>query len=253
MVASLSFATGAYAIVPDSAGQAYKAIPDRNLFGLREPPPQAAPAPPPAPALPKVILTGLSTILGYEMAFLKVQFPAKPGAPAKEESLTLKEGQRDGEIEVVHIDIPKETVQVKNSGTLMPVTFDKLPPTPAPAPGPAAAAVAVAATPPPNMTSNAAMPVPAIPNARTNPFSLKDVVNNRRPIPTRTVRLPAPNSSQTPALPLNGTQPVPPVVPNGTYQPQTAVPQGAVTPAEEQLLQELDRQATQGAPNPAPQ
>src|SRR5438128_1694564 len=107
MVASATFVTGASAIVADSSGQAYKAIPERNLFGLRpEPPPQAQPVPPP-PALPKVILTGLTTILGNKMAFLKVQVPAKPNEPAKEQSLTLKEGERDGDIEVVDIDIPK--------------------------------------------------------------------------------------------------------------------------------------------------
>jgi hypothetical protein len=202
----------------------------------------------PAPALPKVILTGLTTILGYNIALLKVQYPAKPGEPAKEQSLTLKQGERDGEIEVVDIDIPKETVQVNNSGTLMPVTFDKLPPTPAPAPAPAPGA---AAPPVPNLTSNPGMATPTIPNVRTNPFSIRDIINSRRPIPTRTVRLPNPN------LPLNSTQPVPPTTPNGTLQPQATAPQahtpqGTVTPAEEQLLQELER-AAQAPQNPAPQ
>ena len=247
-VVCLGLATSAYAIVPDSSNQAYKGIPERNLFGLREPPPRDPTPVTPPPALPKVILTGLTTILGNKMAFLKVLFPAKPGEPAREQSLTLKQGERDGTIEVIHIDIPNETVQVKNSGTLMPVTFDALPPTPAPAP----AAATASATPQPMMTSNPAVAAPAIPNVRTNPLSLKDGINNRRPIPTRTVRLPAPNPPQTPNLPLNATQPVPPV-PSGTYQPQTAVPTGRVTPDEEQLLQQLERQTMQGAPNPAPQ
>jgi hypothetical protein len=245
MVASLSLATGAHAIVPDSSGQAYRAIPQRNMFGLKEPPPQTGPPVTPAPALPKVILTGLSTILGYNLAFLKVQYPAKPGEPAKEQSLTMKQGEREGDIEVVDIDISKSTVQVNNSGTLMPVTFDKLPATPAPAP---AAAPGAAAPPVANLSSNPGMATPTVPNVRTNPFSIRDIINNRRPIPTRTVRLPTP---------LNSTQPVPPTTPNGTLQPQAAapqapIPQGTVSPAEEQLLQELER-AAQAPQNPAPQ
>src|SRR6267143_2959793 len=100
IVASIALATVAYAIVPDSSGQSYNGIAERNLFGLRPPPPpQAAPEPPPPP-LPKVILTGITT-MGYKRALLKVQFPAKPGEPAKEDSFMLAEGQRDGVIEVV--------------------------------------------------------------------------------------------------------------------------------------------------------
>jgi hypothetical protein len=241
MIASVTLATGARAIVPDSSGQNYNGIAERNLFGLRPPPPPPAPVTPAPPPLPKVILTGLTTILGNEIAFLKVQFPAKPGEPAKEQSFMLKEGEREGEIEVVDINIPAETVRVRNSGTLMPITFDKSPPTPAPAPTPAATAAQS------NVTSNPAMAAPSVPNVRTNPFSIRDLVN-RRPIPTRTIRLPG---SNIPAQNSSG-QSAPAVVPNATYQPQAAAPQGALTP-EEQVLQELERQSAQGTQNPAPQ
>src|SRR5262245_31503023 len=92
MVASAAFATGVQAIVSDSTGQTYKAIPERNMFGLKPKPPEPEPPVPPPPPLPKVILTGVTDIVGKKIAFLKVQFPAKPGEPAKEQTMSLKEG-----------------------------------------------------------------------------------------------------------------------------------------------------------------
>jgi len=262
MMASVSFATAVQAIVPGSTGQTYNAIPERNLFGLK--PPQALPEPvkeAPPPPLPKVILTGVTDILGMKLAFLKVQFPAKPGEPAKEQSMTLKEGEREGAIEVVDIDL-RGTVQVKNSGTLMPVTFDKLPPTPAPAP--------TAGT-TPNVSSNPGVLAPTVPLSTTNPFSPSSLAG-RRPIPTRTIRLPVPVAAQgnqptptstpntqpnVPAAPIapatipNGVTPAPGSVPNApAYQPQypAAAAQGSLTPEEQLILQELERQKAQPAP-----
>jgi len=264
MVVGVAFATGVQAVVPGSTGQNYNAIAQRNLFGLKEPPPRQEPPPTPPPALPKVILTGLTDILGFQVAFLKVQYPAKPGEPAKEQSLTLKEGERDGDIEVVDIDLRAETVQVKNSGTLMPVTFDKLPPTPAPAPATVS-----------NMSSNPGMVAPTVPNLATNPFSPSNLAG-RRPIPTRTIRLPVPAAAQghqpasttpaptvpasVPATPTTipttpnvppGLTPAPGSVPNApAYQPQypAAAAHGNLTPEEQLILQELERQKSQPAP-----
>ena len=263
MVASFAFATGVQAIAPGSPGQPYNAIPDRNLFGLK--PPQVLPEPvKEAPPLPKVILTGVTDILGMKLAFLKVQFPAKPGEPAKEQSMTLKEGEREGAIEVVDIDL-RGTVQVKNSGTMMPVTFDKLPPTPAPAPTAGAT---------PNVSSNPGAVAPTVPTSTTNPFSPSGLAG-RRPIPTRTIRLPvpvaaqnnqpAPTSTPTPNMQPNvpaATTTVPATIPNGVtpapgsvpnapgYQPQypAAAAQGSLTPEEQLILQELERQKAQPAP-----
>jgi hypothetical protein len=80
--------------------------------------------PPPPPALPKIILNGITTITGHRLALLKVQFPAKPGEPAREQSLIMNEGQRDGDIELLQIDEKAGRVKVSNSGTITILTFD---------------------------------------------------------------------------------------------------------------------------------
>src|SRR5437660_1094780 len=92
----------------------YQGIVTRNVFGLREPllPPDR-PAQPP----PKITLTGITTILGYNLAFLKAQ---KPG---KEQALMLTEGQRDGDVQVLEIDEKAGRVTVNNFGTVMTLTF----------------------------------------------------------------------------------------------------------------------------------
>ena len=87
--------------------------------------------------MPKITLTGITTILGNKRALMKVApSVAKPGQASKEESLILTEGQREGEVEVLQIDERAESVKVNNSGTVMTLTFEKdgakLPATPAP-------------------------------------------------------------------------------------------------------------------------
>jgi hypothetical protein len=127
------------AIVPDVTNSQYEAISERNVFGLRPPPAQIGPTNPPA-QLPKIILTGITTIFGDKRALMKVQPPGmKPNETAKELSLILTEGQREGEIEVLQIDEKIGSVRVNNSGAVMTLTFDKdgvkLPATPAVQPG----------------------------------------------------------------------------------------------------------------------
>ena len=113
---------------PTSSGNPYHQIVERNVFGLRPPPP-ARLEPPPAPS-PKVRLTGITTILGNKLALLKIQFPAQPSKPVKEESCVLAEGQRDGLIEVLEINEKTAQVKVDNSGTVSVITFEKPSPTP---------------------------------------------------------------------------------------------------------------------------
>jgi hypothetical protein len=123
----------------------YYQIPERNVFGLKPPQPKTA-EPAQSLPLPKITLTGIITILGDKRALLRVQPSAQPRAkPGKEESYTLAEGQRDGEIEVLEIDPKTERVKVNNSGTVMEITFEKpspaasppsAPTTPSPAPRP---------------------------------------------------------------------------------------------------------------------
>jgi hypothetical protein len=98
----------------------YSAIVERNVFNLRPPPPPVNPAdlikktPP-----PKVIFTGITTILGTKKAFLTIP-PVKPGGPP--ESLILAEGQAEYEVEVKSIDEKAGVVQIINHGE--PETLD---------------------------------------------------------------------------------------------------------------------------------
>lgn len=118
------------------ADNPYSSILQRNVFRLRPHPP-AASEPARAP-LPKVHLTGITTILKGKRALLKVEFPAKPPARPKEESFILKEGQRAGPIEVLEINEKTEQVKLNNSGTITNLTFEKLAPTPQPSTSPVA-------------------------------------------------------------------------------------------------------------------
>jgi hypothetical protein len=122
-LAGLALCTSGKAVDGDSSGNPYQGIVDRNVFGLKPPPPPPDPEstkPPP----PKVFLTGITTILGNKRALLKMTPPAKPGEPAKEQSFTLGEGQREGDIEVLAIDEKAGTVKVNNYGTIATLDFE---------------------------------------------------------------------------------------------------------------------------------
>jgi hypothetical protein len=113
----------------DAAGNPYRFICERNVFGLRPVPPPVALIRP-SPPLPKVILTGITTILGDKRALLKVQFPPQPPKPAKEQCFILAEGQSEGPIKVLEVNEKTSRVKVENSGTVVDITFEKPPPRP---------------------------------------------------------------------------------------------------------------------------
>jgi len=124
ILAGLSLAAAARALVTSSSSDPYQAIPERNLFGLK-PPPQITNESP-ATQLAKIVLTGITTILGDKRALMKLLPPiGKPGDPANEQSLILSEGQRDGKIEVLAIDENAGSVKVNNCGTVVTLTFEK--------------------------------------------------------------------------------------------------------------------------------
>ncbi len=203
-------ALGAGAKVAESSANRYHAIPERNVFGLKPADKQAAPAVQAAP-LPKIILTGITTILGNKRALLKELPPVtKPGEHPQEIPMILTEGQREGDVEVLQIDELAGSVHLNNSGTLMTVTFEKDGPKPSNGPAPTNAtpttAVATAAPAPPSYT----------PPANANP--------GLRPFPGRAVRaapsVPASTTPTTaPALPVGGVP-----SPTGLPTPPGAIP-----------------------------
>lgn len=114
------------------AGSPYARIYQRNVFRLK--PAAAAHSVVSHEPLPKVHLTGITTILRGKRALLKVEFPAKPYQKTKEESYILTEGQKSGPVEVLEIDDKKAEVKIDNSGTVTTLKFEELGPKPAPPP-----------------------------------------------------------------------------------------------------------------------
>jgi hypothetical protein len=111
----------------------YATIVTRNPFGLKDPPP---PPPPPQENIPttppaKVTLTGLISMFGQPQALLEIiDEPGKGGGTPKKP--ILREGERMGPVEVLQIDLQKNTVKIRNSGQETNLTFDIAK---APAPG----------------------------------------------------------------------------------------------------------------------
>ena len=92
-------------------------ITSRNAFGIKPVVAVAPPQPVPPPA-PKVQLQGITTILGKKLVLFKAVLPAKPPEQPqpKEVSFMLSEGQREGEIEVMEINVDTGNVKLKNYG-----------------------------------------------------------------------------------------------------------------------------------------
>ena len=223
-------------------GNPYEKIPERNIFGLKEPPPVQV-TNEPAPALPKLSLTGITTILGYKRAFLTVQYPGNPGQPVKDEPLMLAEGQRDGAIEVLAVDEIRKTVRVNNSGTEMTLDFENNGAKPstvaataaAPgAPGTAMTAPGQAATAgqPPAGVVASTPPVP-MPTFQSQPGTLR-----------RSLRVPNTPTTIVPPPPSNAAI----GGPAAAARQQANGTAGQLTPEEEQILRALGDKGGQVAP-----
>jgi hypothetical protein len=99
----------------------YQVIIDRNPFGLR-PPPAAAPPTNPAPVEPPsdIHLTGVTSNALGKQAWLMIS--PKPGKDPTPVYLHLSEHEKQGDIEVVSINVDDSTVKVLNAGK--PVDLD---------------------------------------------------------------------------------------------------------------------------------
>lgn len=108
----------------------FQHIVERNVFALKPPPPPPTGEPPPPPPTPlaKVVLTGILNVLGPPRALLEVT-ETEPGKPAAGQTAgqpkkpILREGERDGSIEVLSIDVEKNVVRIKNGSVETNLTF----------------------------------------------------------------------------------------------------------------------------------
>jgi len=117
---ALLFSFGADALVADTPGNPYLPIAGCNVFHLKPPQPQADP---PVVPLPRIKLVGITTF-GKTRVLLKEFLPAVPPEPARELSLILTLGQREGSIEVLEVDELARRVKIKNSGTVMRLALE---------------------------------------------------------------------------------------------------------------------------------
>lgn len=244
----------ARAVTPDPAPAAianenpYSGIVERNVFALKAPvPPVVETKVDPGPPPPKIILSGITTILGHPIALMKVTLPPKPPEPGKpppaatETSMMLSDGQRDGQIEVLQIDTAAKTVKVNNYGTEQLLSFDSN----------GAKSIAPVAAP------------AGIPGGIPSPAGFKSPGG----FPIRTLRVPtpgAPNSNPF-ANPVSnpsgntgvaqGTTPggIGGINPSGnSSQFEVAAPEMKYTPEEQVILMEAERHRNRNNPNAAP-
>jgi hypothetical protein len=223
------FSSTTFAVPPDSAN-GYQKIPERNMFGLKEPPPAVQPTNvEPQTALPKIFLTGITTLGGFKRALFSIQSPAKTGQPAKEEYLMLTEGQRENGIEVLSVDEIAKEVKVNNSGTIMSLNFEKN--------GVKTAAPSPVQNQPNQPGASTPGVATVIPSANPSTGAMMPPQTGYR----RTLRLP--NSVPTPPVPTVPVSPPPSSaalgVPGATAQRQAAGTSTPVTPEEELLLRAL--------------
>ena len=234
----------------------YQAITDRNVFDVHPlPPPAANPEKTETPPI-KIILTGITTILGNKRALLKTPAPAgKPGEAAKgEQSYILTEGQREGQIEVVQIDEKAGTVKVDVNGTIMVLNFDKdgqKPSVGMPAPAPGA---------PPGVPS----PTGVNPAGTVNPYHQPATPGGFN-LPTRPLRAQPAGANAGGAYPSGSTYGAGASYPSGTGYPAvggfgipsyggaTTTPQPTQTPTmspeQQTIMLEAQREVNKNNPN----
>ncbi|MBA4150446.1 MAG: hypothetical protein H0X66_20235 [Verrucomicrobia bacterium] len=241
------------AVVPEK----YQTILDRNAFGLLPPPtpPDPNDKPPEPPANLK--LTGFATIAGERRVYFTIPPDAKD-PKGVQQYLSLSEGQREGNLEIITISESKEEVSVRNGSvdivlSLKKDGFQPAKPAPgmnqAPMPMPLGAAPGVQAGSPVyspasagGVVANQAMQqAPGVPPNPQTPEQMNQQSGNVQPssapgavrtIPTRTLRVPPIQQQSNPgpqSSVYNGNSVVYNPNPKSNYGSENSAP--AVDPA----------------------
>lgn len=235
LLCSLSFAllaTAAFALTDDNP---YAAIVGRNAFALKPPPRPEDINKPPPPVTSEIKLQGISTILGRKQVIMKVKTPARAPEPAKDQSIMLGEGEREGEIEVLEINAVEGVVRLKN-GENPPQTLTMADNSERPSPG---------AVPPP--AGPAGLPRPPLPGGIPAPPPSSPMISPA-----------AGNSVTTFGSAGNSAQISPsssPTLPTRTLRTGAATPQTTqrdLSPEEATVLLEVNRKVNEGRGLPFP-
>jgi hypothetical protein len=162
----LQIARASQVAVPGApAENPYLAVAGHNPFGLvSQPSPtvQDIKTPP-----PEITLNGIMTIFGDKRALFKVRTQS-----GEEKSCILSEGQRDGDIELLSVDVKGGTITVNNHGVIQTIAICKTPVLPLTGNQPAANGVNQAVNDASKISSNPDQtPAPEIQNPNGQPPS----------------------------------------------------------------------------------
>src|SRR5678815_1575567 len=92
-------------VLADARPNPYLSIVDRNPFGIKPPlPPPTIEQPQVMAPLAKVVLTGVENMFGKPRALLEIT-ESEPGKGPVVNKRILREGERDGSVEVLAIDV----------------------------------------------------------------------------------------------------------------------------------------------------
>ena len=125
VIAAVLLCAGAIAVWADTRPNPYLSIADRNPFVLKPIPPEVPPQEPTPPPIPlaKVVLTGVTSIFGPPRALLEIT-EQEPGKQPTVNKRILREGERDGSVEVLSIDVVHTSVRIKNGTVETNVIFE---------------------------------------------------------------------------------------------------------------------------------
>jgi hypothetical protein len=115
-----------------SSDNPFEPIVTRNVFGLNPPQPPTTITAPEPPS--KITPDGIMTIFGSPQVLFNVEEPPHPPTPATQKSYILSEGQRQDDIEVLHIDEKTGLVTFNNHGVVQKIPLVKAPPITTPTP-----------------------------------------------------------------------------------------------------------------------
>jgi hypothetical protein len=118
--------TGVNALVNDAAPvdpanggtTPYSAIWLRNVFDLKPPPPPPVTAPVSTGPPSNIQLKGITTMHGTKRVMIDVQAAGSTG-----KSYIMREGERQGELEILEINPKTATVKIKNDDVVSTITF----------------------------------------------------------------------------------------------------------------------------------
>jgi len=221
LAAGLVSSASARAAAPTSPvwlGNPYTNIVERNLFGLKPPSPPKDPNEKPAPPLPKIIVDGITSILGRRQVLMKIAQP-----PNQVASYVLSEGERVDEIEVIEVNEKAASVKFKNHGTEQVIGISTN---------------TVAASMPPGL------PQPGVPPPMVKGMPPPSATT----IPPRSLRRP-PSALPLPMPTAEAPQPQL-AAPQTVAPPTPPVPVQEIDPGTQTIMMELERERLKGQGDP---